>query len=152
MQAGAEQENAMTRARKLNTPVNDGMNLLQVMPFPAFNPWNWWALAAPQNAWRASLHTTQLVLQMWRVSADGMRALVREQQDAMLAMAREPLTATAEAEIEAPAEAADEIEAQAADFVTPMLDVTRAYGRAGKAFIVAQRNTMRAFAGAAKPH
>jgi hypothetical protein len=30
--------------------------------------------------------------------------------------------------------------------------VTRAYGRMGKAFIVAQRDTMRAFTDAEKPH
>lgn len=144
----------MARARKLNSPVNDGMNLLQLMPFPAFNPWNWWALAAPQNAWRASLHTTQMTLQIWRASADSMRALLREQQDAMLAMTQGSVAdeAETEAEDEAVSEAAHDTSAQAADFVTPMLDVTRAYGRAGKAFIVAQRNTMRAFTNAAKPH
>ena len=51
-------------------------------------------------------------------------------------------------EAEAPAEAAaanDHAEATAALLVRPMMEVTRAYSRVGRAFIVAQRDTMRAF-------
>lgn len=139
----------MTRARK--PAANDGMSFLQLMPFPAANPWNWWALAAPQNAVRATAHTLKATLQAWRIGADSMRALVREQQDMLMSMMD---ASTAPAEDAAPdqAEADQPLANTEADFVTPMLEVTRAYSRAGKAFIVAQRQSMRAFTGAEKPH
>lgn len=137
----------MTRARKTEH-INDGMNLLQVMPFPAFNPWNWWALASPGAAMLAGLKSAEMALHAWRVSADAMRAAVRQQQDAMLgALHGKP-------EGPPPNGAAEAVAREdAADFLTPMVEATRAYGRVGKAFIVAQRNTLRAFAGSAeKPH
>lgn len=140
----------MTRARK---PIaNDGMSFLQLMPFPAANPWNWWALAAPQNALRATAHTLNATLQAWRIGADSMRALVREQQDMLMAMMDASTASAYDAapqQDNAPEHAPANTEA---DFVTPMLEVTRAYSRAGRAFIVAQRQSMRAFTGAEKPH
>lgn len=145
----------MARARKSSLAA-DGMGLLQVMPFPALNPWNWWALAAPRNAMLAGMHNCHAALQAWRVGADCMRAAVREQQDAMLALWETPPASEPEHEAEAaPADVAaanGAHKAEAADFMTPMLEATRAYGRVGKAFIVAQRNTMRAFAETGKPH
>lgn len=141
----------MARAQNnANTP-HDGMSLVTLMPFPAFNPLNWWALAAPANAMRATLHTTQLALDAWRAGADGWRAMVRAQQDAMLGVARTADANPTSPEADATPEQRD-AEAAAAVFVSPMLEVTRAYGRVGKAFIVAQRDTMRAFADAGKPH
>lgn len=139
----------MARAPKSSNPGPDGMSWIALMPFPAFNPLNWWALASPANAFAANLHATRAALDAWRASADGVRALVRAQQDAMLAMT--------ETEKEAPAAqdgAAEPAEETivSTEFVRPMLEVTRAYGRVGRAFIVAQRDTMRAFAEAGKPH
>jgi hypothetical protein len=129
------------------------MSWISLMPFPAFNPLNWWALANPANAMRASLHTTQATLDAWRAGSDGLRAMVRAQQDAALSIIGPKAedgavqTATAPESLEE----ADS-EAVAARFVSPMVEVTRAYGRMGKAFIVAQRDTMRAFTDAEKPH
>ncbi len=140
----------MTRARKSNSLAGDGMASLALMPFPALNPWNWWALAAPQNSMLASMHTAQAMLQAYRNSADGMRALMRVQQDTLLSMLEAPLHTSGEgeaAEAEAPANGVEKSgESQASLFVAPMLEATRAYGRVGKAFIVAQRDSLRAFA------
>lgn len=140
----------MVRTRKAANLASDGMAWLQVMPFPALNPWNWWALAAPKNSMLASLKGAQATLQAWRSGSDSMRALMRAQQDALLAMLVAP--AASEDESSSDADAPAESRADAADFVTPMLDVTRAYGRAGKAFIIAQRDTLRAFTQTEKPH
>lgn len=146
----------MARQPKTDSP-NDGMTWLPLMPFPAFNPLNWWALTSPRNMMLASLNSTRIALDAWRAGADGFRAVMRLQQDEMIKMA--------EARYEAPAEQADaetataetEAEHEAASLVAPlfnpMLEATRAYGRVGKAFIVAQRDTMRAFAPeSTKPH
>lgn len=130
---------------------SDGMSLITLMPFPAFNPLNWWALTTPTAAMRASMHTTKLALDAWRASADGARAMLRAQQNAALALVEASLNAAPEQVGEASAtEEAESAEAPA--FVQPMLEVTRAYGRVGKAFIVAQRDTMRAFADAGRPN
>jgi len=143
----------MTRARKAGDTAPDGMSLIALMPFPALNPLNWWALASPANALNATLHNTQMALSAWRAGADGMRAMLRAQQDSMLAMVSARAPAEAEA-ADAPAETAQEADsaAVAAEFARPMLEMTRAYGRVGKAFIVAQRDTMRALAGDSQPH
>ncbi|MBL8537769.1 MAG: hypothetical protein JNM59_10245 [Hyphomonadaceae bacterium] len=146
----------MARAKKTaSAPAGDGMGLIQLMPFPALNPWNWWALAAPRNAALASLAAADAALHMMRNSADVMRTALRAQQDAMLATLQAEL-APVEREASAAASAADApvevAEQETPDFFTPMVEATRAYGRVGKAFIVAQRNTMRAFAEGAKPH
>nr|HRK65523.1 hypothetical protein [Terricaulis sp.] len=84
---------------------------------------------------------------------DGLRPLVRAQAAAMVEMIAEPdAAAAARAETaNAEGDAADEA-SPAAALVQPMLEVTRAYGRVGRAFIVAQRDTMRAFTDAGKPH
>lgn len=142
-------------ARKAQSP-NDGMTWLALMPFPAFNPLNWWALTSPHNAALATLHTTRVAMDAWRAGADGMRAMVRMQQDEMLKMIEAPLHERAE-DADASAEAADarpdeQAEATAALLVRPMMEVTRAYGRVGRAFIVAQRDTMRAFAQPEQQH
>lgn len=136
---------------------NDGMSWLALMPFPAFNPLNWGALAAPRNAMLASLHTTRLALDAWRAGADGMRAMMRLQQDEMLRMleTQEQQLAETAAETMAPegepgTERAD-ADAAASLLMQPMVEATRAYGRVGRAFIVAQRDTLRAFA-PEKPH
>jgi hypothetical protein len=146
---------------------NDGMSWLALMPFPAFNPLNWWALASPRNAMLASLNNAHLAIDAWRAGADGLRAMMRLQQDELLKMLEAPIEALPEkadgAEVETAAEAhtlEDGEAPAAADFVrpmiSPMLEVTRAYGRVGRAFIVAQRDTMRAFAQtsttSSKPH
>lgn len=142
----------MARTRKPASLASDGMAWLQVMPFPALNPLNWWALTTPQNSVLASLKGAQATLQAWRSSSDSMRAMMRAQQDALLAMWDAPEAAGDEASSEADTAAEGAPRTEAADFVTPMLDVTRAYGRVGKAFIIAQRDTMRAFTRAEKPH
>ncbi|MEZ5994991.1 MAG: hypothetical protein R3C25_04495 [Hyphomonadaceae bacterium] len=142
-------------ARTSNAPTNDGMSLLQIMPFTALNPWNWWALMAPQNAMLAAFHTTHTAMKAWRAGADSARALLREQQDALFAMTEEPLMPKKEPAAQKAEPNRAPADAQAADFVTPMLEATRAYNRAGRAFIVAQRNSLRAFAQEgddAKPH
>jgi hypothetical protein len=133
----------------------DGMAGLQMIPFPALNPWNWWALARPNVATRTALYGATATLQAWRIGADGMRAMVRAQQDSLLAMwapgeaPNEPNPPQASADA---VESKQEPHAAAPTFVTPMLEATRAYGQIGKAFIVAQRDTMRAFSEAGKPH
>jgi hypothetical protein len=134
----------------------DGMAGLQMMPFPALNPWNWWALARPNVATRTALYGASAALQAWRIGADGMRAVVRAQQDSLLAMwapsetPNEPDAAKDRADHGAAKEESDA--PPASTFVAPMLEATRVYGRIGKAFIVAQRDTMRAFTEAGKPH
>lgn len=133
----------------------DGMAGLQMMPFPALNPWNWWALARPSVATHAALYGASATMQAWRIGADGMRAVVRAQQDGLLAIwapseaSNEPVAPEASAQrMETQRESA----APASTSVAPMLEATRAYGRIGKAFIVAQRDTLRAFTEASKPH
>jgi hypothetical protein len=146
----------MARGPKSDSP-NDGMTWLPLMPFPAFNPLNWWALTSPRNLLLASLNNARIALDAYRASADGLRAVVRLQQDEMIKMAEARYAAPVEqAEgAEAPAPEAQP-EAASAAFVHPMFDpmmeATRAYGRVGKAFIVAQRDTMRALTETAKPH
>ncbi|MGD9981554.1 MAG: hypothetical protein AB7H66_02875 [Hyphomonadaceae bacterium] len=141
----------MARAKSANS--NDGMSWLALMPFPQFTPLNWWALATPRNAMLASLSTTKLALDAWRAGADGLRAMARLQQDEMLRMLEAPMQEAAE-RAEASAETADEQQAEttAALLVRPMVEATRAYGRVGRAFIVAQRDTLRAFAPPEQPH
>jgi len=137
------------------------MSWLALMPFPAFTPLNWWALTTPRNALLASLNNTRLALDAWRAGADGVRAMARLQQDELLRMVEAPLEAKQRpvaANLDgkpAPDSVVDEqadSSAAAALLVQPMLEVTRAYGRVGRAFIVAQRDTMRAFAPPSKPH
>lgn len=142
----------MAQTRKSANLASDGMAWLQVMPFPALNPLNWWALAAPKNSMLASLKGAQATLEAWRSSSDSLRAMLRAQQDALLAMWDAPAASEDEASTEGDTAAESAPRPDAADFVTPMLDVTRAYGRVGKAFIIAQRDTMRAFTHAEKPH
>ncbi|MEQ1617202.1 MAG: hypothetical protein ABL883_02520 [Terricaulis sp.] len=142
----------MARTRKSANLASDGMAWLQVMPFPALNPLNWWAMTSPKNSMLASLKGAQATLQAWRSSSDSLRAMMRAQQDALLAMCVTPTASEDEASSEADAAAENAPRTEAADFVTPMLDVTRAYGRVGKAFIIAQRDTMRAFTQTEKPH
>lgn len=145
----------MTNARKAGSSVPDGMSFVTLTPFPALNPLNWWALAHPANALSATLHHTHMALCAWRAGADGVRAMVRAQQDALLALTTERRAEPAEAAAEqAPAPTAEDVDsaAVAAEFARPMLEMTRAYGQVGRAFIVAQRDTMRAFAEAGKPH
>lgn len=144
----------MSRTRKAGEAAPDGMSWVTLMPFPALNPLNWWALASPANALRASLHNTQMALNTWRAGADGLRAMVRAQQDAMLALTAERAATSKETPAEEHHETLEEADsaAVAAEFARPMLEMTRAYGRVGTAFIVAQRDTMRAFTGAETPH
>lgn len=142
----------MTRAKKASLAA-DGMAQLPMAPFPAFNPWNWWALMTPANALAATLHNTNACLQAWRNGADCMRAMLREQQDAALALISAQPAKDAQADDALPNGAAETAApAEAADFVTPMVEATRAYGRVGRAFIVAQRNSLRAFTKAADLH
>jgi hypothetical protein len=141
----------MARARKNH--VDNGMNLIQVMPFPALNPWNWWALVSPQNALMAAMQSAQATLSMCRACADVTRTVMRQQQDTALnvwlaASNDEPEAADGEAAATGEAEAAP----AAAAFISPMVEATRAYSRIGKAFIVAQRDTMRAFSQAGTKH
>lgn len=137
----------MARAPNAAPLQTKGMSFLALMPFPAFNPLNWGALAAPGNAFLASLHTSQLALDAWRAASDSMRALVRLQQDEFLkllqAEAGHPETKAEAAEHQA--EVAD-TETAAVLFVEPLLQATRTYNRVGRAFIVAQRDTLRALA------
>jgi hypothetical protein len=147
----------MARTKKTPTLSADGMNWLQLMPFPAANPMNWWALARPHNSVLAAMSGAHAALQSWRTGADALRAMVRAQQDAMLAMMEQSLARRDEGEADpTPAERKAEANgvdaAEPVDFVTPMLEATRAYGRVGKAFIVAQRNTLRAFNPPHAPH
>ena len=141
----------MTRAQSATE--TKGMSLLALMPFPAFNPLNWGALAVPRNALLASAHSSQLVLDAWRAAGDSMRALVRLQQDEFLKLLQaEAGHAETQAEAtEHKAEVADS-ETAAALFVEPMLEATRAYNRVGRAFIVAQRDTLRAFSARDEAH
>jgi hypothetical protein len=141
----------MARGSKPADSPNDGMTWLTLMPFPAFNPLNWWALASPRNAALATLNNTRLALDAWRAGADGMRAMIRLQQDEALKMLeaqRNEISAEVDrAEARAQADgAADETSEATALLMRPMVEATRAYSRVGRAFIVAQRDTLRAFA------
>jgi hypothetical protein len=151
----------MARVPKPTNSSNDGMSWLALMPFPAFTPLNWWALASPRNALLASLNTTQVALNAWRASADGMRAMIRLHQDETLRMLEAPLQdapgQAAEAAEEQPAAETTEraeatAETTAALLMQPMIEATRAYSRVGRAFIVAQRDTLRAWAQTERPH
>lgn len=142
----------MARVSKTASSSNDGMSWLALMPFPAWNPLNWWALASPRNAMLASITNTRIALDAWRAGADGMRAMLRLQQDEALKSLGVSIETneTAEAGEKEPEEAA--IEAATPLLVRPMIEATRAYNRMGRAFIVAQRDTLRAFSADAKPH
>ncbi|MGQ0532288.1 MAG: hypothetical protein ACT4OF_06310 [Caulobacteraceae bacterium] len=153
----------MARGPKAVETPNDGMSWLALAPFPAFNPLNWWALTTPRNFWLASLNNTRLALDAWRAGADGVRAMMRLQQDEMLSALEAPLERRADgaeavdgdgaaAATEAAKDAEADANAAASMLVQPMIEATRAYGRVGRAFIVAQRDTMRAFAQSSKPH
>ncbi len=150
----------MARGRKAADSPNDGMSWLALMPFPAFTPLNWWALATPRNALLASLNNARLALDAWRAGADGLRAMARLQQDELLRMVEAPLEAEQPEAANLDGESVPEpVKDEQADasvaaslLVQPMIEVTRAYGRVGRAFIVAQRDTMRAFAPPSKPH
>jgi hypothetical protein len=140
----------MTRASK--PEANDGMSWVALMPFPAFTPLNWWALASPQNAMAATINATRVALDAWRAGADGMRAIVRLQQDEAL-----KLLETSLSRADAPAHDAETEHAEAeagadALLLRPMMEATRAYGRVGRAFIVAQRDTLRAFSPPQQPN
>lgn len=132
---------------------NDGMGMVALMPFPAFNMLNWGALALPRNAMLASMHNAQLMLDAWRTSADCVRAMTRLQQDEMLQWLQTPVNAATKEAEDAGESAEDaqqkvqaEAETTAALLMQPVIEATRAYGQVGRAFIVAQRDTMRAFA------
>lgn len=143
----------MSRARRAGESYADGMSWIAIAPFPAFNPLNWWALTNPANAMQASLHATRMGVEAWRATADGMRAALRAQQDALLAFTDTATQATEPAPTET-GQAAKEHDSAVAGvaLVAPMLEVTRAYGQIGKAFIVAQRDAMRSFSEAGKPN
>lgn len=142
----------MTRASKAKQTQPVGMSWLALMPFPAFNPLNWQALALPRNAMLASLTTTRLALDVWRAGSDSCRTLLRQQQDELLKMfdAAEAIEAPESSEARMEVEDQEAKRATAA-FVQPMVEATRAYGRVGRAFIVAQRDTLRAFSPAPEP-
>lgn len=142
----------MARGPQPAASANDGMSWLALMPFPAFTPLNWWALATPRNAMLAALNNTQIALCAWRAGADGLRAMARLQQDEALRMVGASVDAnTAQGE---PTEGleTDEADAAAPLFTRPMVEATRAYNRVGRAFIVAQRDTLRAWSQPENPH
>ena len=100
----------MARGPKPAASPNDGMSWLALMPFPAFTPLNWWALATPRNAMLAALNNTQLALCAWRAGADGLRAMARLQQDEALKMLSVSVEASA-----AETEEAEPAQAEAGD-------------------------------------
>jgi len=141
----------MARERKLDSTTG---NLAWLMPHPAFNPLNWWMLSAQRAAMLASMTNTRRAIEVWRAGADTYRALIRQQQDETLRIldGQQSLNAAPE-EAAADAQTLDQSETQtAALLVQPMVEMTRAYGRVGRAFIVAQRDTMRALTESEKPH
>lgn len=144
----------MARGPKSAASPNDGMSWIALMPFPAFTPLNWGALATPRNAMLAALKNTELALCAWRAGADGLRAMARLQQDEALKMLGASFEAeTSEAEQAEPMQAdGADAEAAAPLFVRPMVEATRAYSRVGRAFIVAQRDTLRAWTQTERPH
>jgi hypothetical protein len=150
----------MARGPKPAASANDGMSWLALMPFPAFTPLNWWALTTPRNALLATLSNTRLALDAWRAGADGLRAMARLQQDEMLNMLTAQTDGREEAESEPAqgearpdgASAEEASEAAATFLMRPMVEATRAYSRVGRAFIVAQRDTLRAWAQTERPH
>ncbi len=147
----------MARARKAADIRDSGLGWLFLGPFQAFSPLNLAAWAAPSHALPATIEQAQLMLAAWRANTDCLRALIRLHQDETLRLMQAPLyledQAQAAAAEPAPAETREEDAPAAAAtlLMQPMLEATRAYGRVGRAFIVAQRDTMRAFA-PPKPH
>lgn len=149
----------MARGPKPAASANDGMSWLALMPFPAFTPLNWWALTTPRNAMLATLSNTRLALDAWRAGADGLRAMARLQQDEALKLLAAPIDASkgedaeaAQAETQRGDGAEEASEAAATFLVRPMVEATRAYSRVGRAFIVAQRDTLRAWTQTERPH
>jgi hypothetical protein len=132
-------------AREEKTFSGDGASFLALMPFPALNPMNYWAPS--RTAMLLSLKNAQAALEAWRASSDCLRAMMRKQQDEMLALLAGATEAGEDAKGAQNGDDGKERDGQAAAamFVQPMLDATRAYGQVGKAFITAQRDTMRAF-------
>lgn len=153
MRGQFEWRTPMARGQKASNPGPDGMSWLALAPFPAWNPLNWWALASPRNAMLASITNTEIALDAWRAAADSMRALMRLQQDDVLKSLHMPFEKNEGAET-APSKEDDEAaDDDVAPFlVRPMIEATRAYNRMGRAFIVAQRDTLRALAPETKPH
>jgi hypothetical protein len=135
----------MARNRKTNALASDGLAQVQIWPFPALNPWNWWALTAPRNTVLASMHGARATLDACRNGADGIRALVRAQQDVWLAMLETSIDVTRERAASAAQAVETDPRSQDARLVAPIVEATRAYGRVGSAFIAAQRDTLRAF-------
>jgi hypothetical protein len=146
----------MARAQKSAPSAHDGMSWIALMPFPAFTPLNWWALTSPRNAMLASLNATRVAIDAWRATLDGARAVARLQMDEALRTLEAQVQNAgdaAEADTAEPAAEPEREEAAAVLMMRPMMEATRAYGRMGRAFIVAQRDTLRAFAPPAdKPH
>jgi hypothetical protein len=136
----------MVMAREEKTNSGDGASFLGLMPLPALNPMNYWAPS--RTAMLLSLKNAQAALEAWRASSDCLRAMMRKQQDEMLALFAAEADAGEDAkEVQRGDDDKDrDRQAAASMFVQPMLEATRAYGQVGKAFITAQRDTMRAFA------
>lgn len=65
------------------SPASDGMSGLQLMPFPALNPWNWGALNSARMA-LASLEGARFCVNTWRATLDAMQHAIREQDDLAL--------------------------------------------------------------------
>lgn len=108
---------------------------LQVMPFPALNPWNWGALG-PAQMLAASLSASRFALDTWRISADACRAAMREQQDLVLAAFNARLT-------DSTVQAA---EPKLADVMTPLLEATRCYADVGKAIMASNQEALASLA------
>lgn len=151
----------MARERKTLDSSNDSTGWLAFMPPPTFNPLNWWALSSQRATMLATLNNTRAVLEAWRAGADNLRAIIRQQQDETLRLLEAPLETAGEVEAKPngageeaePAKPSEATVTPAADLlVQPMIEMTRAYGRVGRAFIVAQRDTMRAFVPPSQPH
>ncbi len=109
----------------------DGMSGLPIMPFPAFNPWNWGALT-PARIMASNIVAFRCALDLWRSGADAMNAAMRQQQDAMLKAIEAQLLAAPNAPPAA----------------SPMLSIADAYVKMGDALLGAQQELM---AKAAKP-
>lgn len=108
---------------------------LQVMPFPALNPWNWGTLG-PAQMLGAGLSAGRFALDAWRISADAYRAAMREQQDLMLAAFNARLTEGAE-HVNASAG-----EPRITDIMKPLLEATRCYADVGNAIIASNQEAM----------
>ena len=115
----------------------NGSKGLHYAPFPALNPWNWGALTAP-HLYLSGIDGMRAGLDAWRAACDASRALLREQQNMLLANVHEQLVRMAGGQRADTENAAD-------NFITPMFALAQYCTDANEALLNAQREALLRF-------